>query len=215
MTPSATTSASTTTSAASEAADQKAREFIGWIASGGPQANKGLEGLFKLYASRMRAFFKKHRMSDEDASDLIQDTFIKVNRAAHQFKGDSKPSTWIWTIARNTMLDHLRAQSGDVSLDEEEVDLDAILQSRGMQISAAETSRNEDITDCVQRHFSVFAKESPERASTLQLAVVEGWTMEELAEYLKRTPAATREYLSQCRKKLKEYLLPCADLVGG
>jgi RNA polymerase sigma factor (sigma-70 family) len=195
--------------------DERATSFLAMIASGGKAADHGLEGLFKMYASRMRAFFKKHRMSDEDASDLIQETFIKVNRSAQQFKGDAKPSTWIWSIARNCMLDQIRGTKDSVSIDEQELDIDAIMQAQGIGQSQADLSRDQDITDCVSRYFGVFAKDSPERASTLQLAVVEGWTMEELAEYLKRSPAATREYLSQCRKKLRDYLLPCADLVGG
>jgi RNA polymerase sigma factor (sigma-70 family) len=208
-------SAEPKTAATTAANDQRAADLLAMIASGGKTADHGLEALFKMYASRMRAYFKKHRFSDEDASDLIQETFIKVNRSAQQFKGDAKPSTWIWSIARNCMLDQIRSTKDNVSIDEHELDIDAIMQAQGTSQSQAEISRDEDITDCVSRYFTIFAKDSPERASTLQLAVVEGWSMEELAEFLKRSPAATREYLSQCRKKLREYLLPCADLVGG
>ena len=194
--------------------DTKAAQYLGWIATGGAQADRGLEALFRLYTPRMRAYFKRHRFTDEDASDLIQETFIKVNRAAHQFKGDAKPSTWIWSIARNCMLDQLRGTKPETTLDDPDMDIDELIQAQDLQPSVRDLSHAEDMRDCVGRHFGRFSKDAPDRASALQLAVVEGWSMEELGEFLKRSPAATREYISQCRKKLREYLLPCAELIG-
>lgn len=201
------------------ATDARVTALLATIARAGSDSGKALEELFKMYASRMRSFFKRHRISDEDASDLLQETFIKINRAANQFNGDSKPSTWLWTIARNCMLDQLRSKKDHLSLDSdaqgEALDIDALLGAQALSESSYDLSRDEDIRDCVSRHFSTFVRDSPDRAATIQLAVVEGWSMEELASYLKRSPAATREYLSQCRKKLRDYLLPCADLVGA
>ncbi len=194
---------------------ERAAALLAMIASGGKTADHGLEALFKMYAGRMRAYFKKHRLSDEDASNLIQETFTKVNRSAQQFKGDSSPSAWIRSIARKCMLDQIRSTKDKASIDEFEPDFDAIMQLQSTCQSQTKFNRDEDITDCVSRYFSIFVKDSPERASTLELAVIEGWTMKELAEFLKRSPTATREYISQCRIRLREYLLPCADLVRG
>lgn len=44
----------------------------------------------------------------EDAEDLCQDIFIRVFKDIRKFRGDSKLSTWIGTIAYNTCIDHLR-----------------------------------------------------------------------------------------------------------
>lgn len=44
----------------------------------------------------------------EDAEDLCQDIFIRVFKDIGKFRGDSKLSTWIGTIAYNTCIDHLR-----------------------------------------------------------------------------------------------------------
>jgi RNA polymerase sigma factor (sigma-70 family) len=199
--------------------DERTIELLKIIAKAGNDSGKALEELFRMFASRMRSFFKKHRISDEDASDLLQETFIKIHRSAYQFNGDSKASTWLWTIARNCMLDQIRGKKDHVSLDSdtqgEALDIDALLGAQALSASQQDLSRDEDIRDCVSRHFGHFARESPDRAATIQLAVIEGWSMDELATYLKRSPAATREYLSQCRKKLRDYLLPCADLISS
>ncbi len=182
-------------------------ESLRLIAMGGKVAEQGMEQLFKLYASRIKAFFRRHRMSDEEAADLLQETFIKVYRSADKFQGNAKVSTWIWTIARNCMLDYLRAKKPHESLDDllEEGDSVEAL------VAQQENTDQGHIQDCVQRGFFAFAKSFPERAHAMRLAAFEGWDMEELAQFLSRTPAATREYISQCRKKLSPFLEHCRD----
>lgn len=190
----------------SEMTEVDPNESLRLIAMGGKPAEQGMEQLFKLYASRIKAFFRRHRMSDEEAADLLQETFIKVYRSADKFQGNAKVSTWIWSIARNCMLDYLRAKKPNESLDE--------LQEEGSSVEALVVQGHEDhghIQDCVQRGFVAFAKSFPDRAHAMRLAAFEGWDMEELASFLSRTPAATREYISQCRKKLTPFLEHCRD----
>jgi RNA polymerase sigma factor (sigma-70 family) len=43
-----------------------------------------------------------------DADDLSQEVFIEVFRSAGSFRGDSKLSTWIYRIAVNKALNHIR-----------------------------------------------------------------------------------------------------------
>lgn len=181
-------------------------ESLRRVTLGGKLAEQGMEQLFQLYAARIKAFFRHHRMSDEEAADLLQETFIKVYRSADKFEGNSKVSTWIWTIARNCMLDYLRSKKTHESLDD--------LLEEGGSVEALVVHGHEDhvhIQDCVQRGFIAFAKSFPDRAHAMRLAAFEGWDMEEMADFLSRTPAATREYISQCRKKLTPFLEHCRD----
>ena len=46
----------------------------------------------------------------EDAEDVAQEVFIQVYRAIHNFKGDSKLSTWLYRIATTRSLDLLRSR---------------------------------------------------------------------------------------------------------
>ena len=46
----------------------------------------------------------------EDAEDVAQEVFIKVFRSIHQFKGDSRLSTWLYRIATTGALDVLRSR---------------------------------------------------------------------------------------------------------
>ena len=51
---------------------------------------------------------RKIVLSHEDANDITQNTFIKVWKNLDKFKGESKLYTWIYRIATNEALTHLR-----------------------------------------------------------------------------------------------------------
>ena len=80
------------------------------------------ETLFRKYQAPI--FHLVCRMvNGEDAYDLTQDVFYRALRSLPAFKGDCKFSTWLYTIAKNTCLNHLRedkkrAAREDYSLDE-------------------------------------------------------------------------------------------------
>lgn len=46
--------------------------------------------------------------STEDAEDIAQEVFVEVYLSAHQFKGESKLSTWIYRIALTKAWDYIR-----------------------------------------------------------------------------------------------------------
>lgn len=181
-----------------------AEECLRWVAEGGGRAERGMELLFRAHAGRLKAFFRRRRMSDEEAADLLQETFIKVHRAAHQFQGQAKASTWLWSIARHCLLDHLRARRPTESLDE-------LMETGDPAALAAAPCDSERLAlrDCIEHGFAAFGAAHPERAEVMRLVVVEEWSLADVAAFLARTPAATREYVSQCRKRLRQFLAPC------
>ena len=44
----------------------------------------------------------------DDAEDVAQDVFIEAFRSIHKFRGDSKIETWLYRIAINRSLNHIR-----------------------------------------------------------------------------------------------------------
>lgn len=53
---------------------------------------------------------RKMVLDHDDAHDVLQNTFIKVWKALPKFRGDSKLYTWLYRIATNESLNHLRSQ---------------------------------------------------------------------------------------------------------
>jgi RNA polymerase sigma factor (sigma-70 family) len=65
--------------------------------------------------------------------------------------------------------------------------------------------------ECVALGFETFANQDPERARVLGMQM-DGHPIAEIAECIGRTVAATREYLSQCRKKITPFIMHCREL---
>ena len=55
------------------------------------------------------------------ADDLLQETFIKVWQNLDRFRGDSQISTWVYRIAVNTCLYHIRSQKNNKTTNLEEI----------------------------------------------------------------------------------------------
>jgi len=50
-------------------------------------------------------------VGESEAEDATQEVFVKIDRSLESFRGESSLSTWIYRIATNTAMDHLRRPS--------------------------------------------------------------------------------------------------------
>ena len=84
---------------------------------------KAFECLFRKYQTPIFNLVTR-MVRGEDAYDLTQDVFLKAYKHLRTFRGDAKFSTWLFTIARHTCLNHLRHKSviGEDSLEEAQED---------------------------------------------------------------------------------------------
>lgn len=178
---------------------------------GGAARRQAIADLYARYSRRLLAHFLGNKVDRAQAQELVQDVFVNVIRAIEGYRGEAPLGAWIWTIARNTLIDAQRKWKPQVSLDDEEAG-EALLADPALQVGP---EHGEGLEDCVQRGFAAYAERYPERAQTLTLAVVEGWTMREVAQYLSRTEGATREYLYQCRNLLRPFIEPCREYSAG
>lgn len=81
------------------------REFIGSLQNGSQEAFKRLVELYQVPLIRLcKGFLHK----EEDARDIVQETFIEVFESVQQFRGEAKLSTWLYRIAVNKSLNYIR-----------------------------------------------------------------------------------------------------------
>lgn len=66
------------------------------------------ELLVRRYERPLYNFILRSVRRRERADELLQDVFLKVVQRSGDFKGNSKFSTWLYTIARNLCIDHSR-----------------------------------------------------------------------------------------------------------
>ncbi|MBT4359870.1 MAG: sigma-70 family RNA polymerase sigma factor, partial [Candidatus Marinimicrobia bacterium] len=67
--------------------------------------------LVTMYSSRIYNLGLRMLRNNEDAEDMLQETFITAFQKIHTFKGKSSFYTWIYRIGVNIALGKLRKQS--------------------------------------------------------------------------------------------------------
>src|SRR4030042_5066416 len=98
-----------------------------------PSDNEVMEAVRDGKIEKLAVLFERHqvmlyhfclrltgnRNADED---LVQDVFIRILKYRAGYQGQSKFAVWMFQIARNAHIDHLRRQKVDLPLDEQFVE---------------------------------------------------------------------------------------------
>lgn len=84
------------------------REIIRLHQSG--RMEEAFNGIVNTYSERLYWHVRRFLCSHDDTNDLLQDIYIKIWTALPSFRGDSQVFTWLWRIATNEVLNHLRKQ---------------------------------------------------------------------------------------------------------
>lgn len=77
--------------------------------------------LVTLYKERLYWHIRKIVKSHDDTDDVLQNTFIKVYRNIHNFKGDSKLYSWMYRIATNESITFINKKAKRLQITNEEV----------------------------------------------------------------------------------------------
>ena len=184
------------------------RKGLEQFQKGGADGERGATSLFDALWPKFVNTFQQWGEPIGAAEELASDTLLKIFQGLDGLRDPIAFEKWANTIARNTYRTHLRdtQQESDheIALDEDAWSL--------VCDSAADLSGGDPTTMlCLQGQLEKFFREHPARAKTLERCAIDGWSLEEASEALGRTLAATKEYLSQCRKRLMQYLQPCLE----
>lgn len=66
------------------------------------------ERLYQVHGRRMKSIAFNHLGTVADAEDAVQETFLKIHRAAGTYTGQASFATWVYRILINTCYDVLR-----------------------------------------------------------------------------------------------------------
>lgn len=87
--------------------------WLGKIAT--QQDKSAFVQLFNYFAPRVKAYLRRQGVDGSQADDITQDVMLQVwNRAAQFDAAKARPSTWIYTIARNRLIDLWRSQKNSL-----------------------------------------------------------------------------------------------------
>lgn len=148
----------------------------------------------------------------EDATDLVQDVFVKAWKAIPQFKGDSSFYTWVYRIAVNHTLNHLkqrRNRTVHVSLND--MDLHAEHDPELVQLVSHRTPRRDArLRELGERLNAALMKLSEEHRAVVAMHDIQDMPHDEIARILGCNPGTVRSRLFYARQQLQAHL---SDLI--
>ena len=70
------------------------------------------EELYRAHAGRLYSLAVRMLGNQADAEDLLQEIFLSAHRKLESFRGDAALGTWLYRLAMNQILDHVRSRAG-------------------------------------------------------------------------------------------------------
>ena len=123
-------------------------EIISRVLDGDQQVFASLVERYQNYVFTLVLRFIKIR---EDAEEVAQDVFIKAYRSLADFRGESKFSTWLYTIVRTSCITFLRKKKLEISsIDNEKTFIQLANQESGFSANQVERkSRHTMVNDAI------------------------------------------------------------------
>jgi RNA polymerase sigma-70 factor (ECF subfamily) len=185
------------------------QQIVAWAQDGHEVA---FRELVRRYQRPVFSLIYRMVRDRETAEDLAQETFVKVLNAIDSYRPEHKFSSWIFKIANNAAIDHLRRREPDLlSLDGAP---DAVSVERqeatALQVrDVGETPLDELEARELGSHIeTAIARLRPEYRACIMLRHVEGRAYEEIAAILDLPLGTVKTYIHRARAELRDALGP-------
>ena len=162
--------------------------------------------LFEKYGFRKEfiGFAMKSGIDYEDARDLVQKFIIdKLYMKSDSIKNIEFARTWMYQVFRNMINDQ-----GRMLIRNREVPLD---ENKDQAYEQKTYDKNQTLTDCVQEQLKIFREKEPKHAEVVEF-ILKDLNTEQIRLIIGRSYGATREFMSQCRKKFRPFLEICNEI---
>lgn len=159
-------------------------------------------GVLEQFEQRVFHFVLRMLRNAHDAEDVTQDTFVKAWRHLASFRPQNSFSTWLFTIARRTALNHLRARRPTEELGEHDQ-----VMPENPRDAATDREYAESIWNLARRL-------KPDQYEVLWLCYGEGFSVNEIARIMNTNSLRVRVLLHRARKRLAEWLTAQAPHSG-
>lgn len=164
-----------------------AESVVARVRMGDPAA---LEILYRAYETPVFNLARRICRTVEDAEDVLQETFFEVYRSIGQYRGDGPLWGWVRRVASSKALMRLRRNK---------------YRETDELFDDAHAMRREDTP--LRMDLEAALERLPETSrAVVWLHDVEGYTHEEIAEMMDRTPSFSKSQLSRAHARLRVWL---------
>lgn len=173
------------------------------------------EALVTAYQKQIYNLTLRYASNPEDAADLTQEAFLRAYRSLGTFRGDSRFSVWLYRLATNVCIDHLRsrgrgsASSLTVENDEEEPEE---LDIPDASFEPQKELERRELQRTVREGLKALSDDARE---IVILRELEGLSYAEIGERLGLEAGTVKSRLFRARKALCDYLRESGNLPDG
>ena len=170
---------------------------------------------FMPHINSMYNFAFRLTNDEDDANDLVQDTYMKAFRFINSFQEGTNAKAWLFKILKNTFINDYRRKSRGPAMKE----LDEVIayQNRentpyssapaGLAVESYESAMGDEVTMAINKLSMNFRE-------VLLLSDVEDFSYEEISKILDIPIGTVRSRLNRARNAVKEDLQLYAQSMG-
>lgn len=161
-----------------------------------------LQALYEEHGKRVYALSYRLAGDAEIAEDITQEVFVQVWQKIHNFRGDSKFSTWLHSVASNVAISHMRKQK---SWWRSWFGSDEQNESELANIAVSDDASDFDLSRSgLDRHIASL----PEQARMVfVLFAIEGWRHEEISKELKIAVGSSKAQYHRAKQLLQQLII--------
>jgi RNA polymerase sigma-70 factor, ECF subfamily len=158
-----------------------------------------IEDLWNEFHQPLKRFILQRTNDPSKVDDIVQEVFIKINNHLIELKDEQKIHSWIYQIARNTIIDFYRKDKGTERL------------SDNIQLCKEKSDVNfsKEAAACIQ---STMQRLPQKYLEALQLYEFQKVSQKELSERLGISYSGAKSRVQRGRKKLKQLLQGCCHI---
>ncbi|MDQ3280725.1 MAG: RNA polymerase sigma factor [Acidobacteriota bacterium] len=163
--------------------------------------------IYDRYSGRIYNFAFRFLKNAEAAEDAVQEVFVKMMKHAHQFHGDAKLSTWLFSITANWCRDYLR-KAENRSKESDDVLVELPTPSEHAPDRRLEQRENET------RIRKALQALTPEQREAILLSRYQGLSYAEIAQIAGCSEGAVKTRVFRAMETLKKTLMGDAETGG-
>lgn len=156
------------------------------------------DAVWREFSGALRSFILSRVRDPHTAEDLLQEVFLKIHSGLANLKSEEGIRSWLYSVARNTFIDHFRKRNREPEVVE--------LSEETPAEPGIEGPTAEDFEPCLR----TLMERLPERyRAPLVLTELENRSQKEMSEQLGISLPAAKSRVLRGREQMKEILLEC------
>ncbi|MBN1404371.1 MAG: sigma-70 family RNA polymerase sigma factor [Opitutales bacterium] len=169
--------------------------------------SRAFDALTRKYRERIFSIVYNITANREDAADLTQEAFIRAFTSIARFKGKSSFFTWLYRIAVNATLSHVKRHRMRRFFSFENIN-EEMAPTEIVEVLAHKHAgdRSAGLSELQEKLNEALQKLSPKHRTVVILFEIEGLNHQEIAQIMKTSEGTVRSRLHYAKQELQAFL---------